>query len=161
MKNDPPRYEIILCWSDEDATFIAEVPKLPGCAADGRTYAEALRNVQRAIAQWIEVARELDRPIPQPRGRLRGGTEFAEVDYRDRIILDPNIRFGKPTVRGTRITVGDVLSYLAGGMSESEILADFPDLSQEDIRAVLAFAAARERREYGQGGYRIKGVMGH
>ena len=67
------------------------------------------------------------------------------MDYRERIILDPEIRFGKPTIRGTRITVGDVLSYLASGMSEGEILADFPQLSAEDLRACLAFAADRER----------------
>jgi predicted RNase H-like HicB family nuclease len=57
------RYEIILYWSDEDDAFIAEVPELPGCAADGRTYAEALANVERVIHEWIEVAKELDRPI--------------------------------------------------------------------------------------------------
>ena len=67
------------------------------------------------------------------------------MDYHDRIVLDPEIRFGKPTVRGTRITVGDVLSYLAAGMSEAEILSDFPSLTREDIRACLAFAADRER----------------
>lgn len=68
------------------------------------------------------------------------------MDDQDRIVLDPAIRFGKPTVRGTRVTVGDVLSYLAAGMSEAEILADFPQLTGEDIRACLAFAAERERR---------------
>ena len=67
------------------------------------------------------------------------------MDYHDRIVINPEIRFGKPTVRGTRITVGDVLSYLASGMSESEILADFPSLSSEDVRACLAYAAERER----------------
>jgi uncharacterized protein (DUF433 family) len=68
------------------------------------------------------------------------------MDYRDRIVLDPEVRFGKPTVRGTRITVGDVLAYLAAGMTEDQILAEFPQLSREDIRACLAFAAERERR---------------
>jgi uncharacterized protein (DUF433 family) len=68
------------------------------------------------------------------------------MDYRDRIIIDPGIRFGKPIVRGTRITVGDVLSYLASGMTEQEIVLDFPQLRAEDIRACLAFAADRERR---------------
>ena len=68
------------------------------------------------------------------------------MDYRDRIVADPEIRFGKPCVRGTRIAVGDVLSYLASGMSETEIIADFPQLAFEDIRACLAFAAERERR---------------
>ncbi|HEX3884898.1 MAG TPA: DUF433 domain-containing protein [Stellaceae bacterium] len=68
------------------------------------------------------------------------------MDYRDRIVIDPEIRFGKPRVKGTRITVGDVLSYLAGGMSEAEILADFPPLTLEDIRPCLAFATEREQR---------------
>jgi uncharacterized protein (DUF433 family) len=68
------------------------------------------------------------------------------MDYRNRIVIDPEIRFGKPSVKGTRITVGDVLSYLASGMSEQQILADFPQLTEDDIRACLAFAAERERR---------------
>jgi uncharacterized protein (DUF433 family) len=70
----------------------------------------------------------------------------ASMDYRDRIVIDPEIRFGKPRVQGTRITVGDVLSYLASGMTEEQVLADFPQLTSEDIRACLAFAAERERR---------------
>ena len=60
--------------------------------------------------------------------------------------MNPEIRFGKPTVRGTRLTVGDVLTYLAAGIKEDEILADFPQPTREDIRACLAFAAERERR---------------
>lgn len=64
----------------------------------------------------------------------------------ERITMNPAVRSGKPVVRGTRITVSDVLEYLAGGMTPDEILADFPDLSAEDIRAVLAFAAQREHR---------------
>lgn len=64
----------------------------------------------------------------------------------ERIAIDPAIRFGKPCVRGTRIAVGDVLEYLAGGMSEDQILGDFPQLSRDDIRACLAYAAERERR---------------
>jgi predicted RNase H-like HicB family nuclease len=65
-----PRYEVIIYWSDEDEAFIAEVPELPGCAADGPTYGEALVNVQGIIEEWIETARELGRSIPEPRGRL-------------------------------------------------------------------------------------------
>ena len=68
------------------------------------------------------------------------------MDYLSRITIDPEVRFGKPCVRGTRLTVGDVLSYLASGMTEDEILADFPQLTRDDIRACLAFAADRERR---------------
>ena len=68
------------------------------------------------------------------------------MDYRERITIEPGKRGGKPCLRGLRITVYDVLDYLAGGMSEDEILADFPDLEREDIRAALAFAADRERR---------------
>ena len=67
----------------------------------------------------------------------------------DRISIDPAVRFGKPCVRGTRIAVGDVLGYLAGGMSEDRILADFPQLTREDIRACLGYAAERERRTLG------------
>jgi uncharacterized protein (DUF433 family) len=68
------------------------------------------------------------------------------MDHLSRITVDPEIRFGKPCVRGTRMTVGDVLSYLASGMSEDDILVDFPQLTRDDIRACLAFAAERERR---------------
>ena len=68
------------------------------------------------------------------------------MDWRDRVEVDAAVRSGKPCIKGTRITVYDVLEYLAGGMSEDEILSDFPDLMREDIRAALAFAAARERR---------------
>lgn len=68
------------------------------------------------------------------------------MDLFERIAIDPHVRFGKPCIRGTRISVGDVLGYLAGGMSVDEILKDFPQLSHEDIRACLAYAAERERR---------------
>jgi uncharacterized protein (DUF433 family) len=64
----------------------------------------------------------------------------------DRITITPGVRSGKPCIKGTRITVYDILEYLAGGMTESEILADFPNLCPDDIRACLAFAAQRERR---------------
>jgi predicted RNase H-like HicB family nuclease len=64
------KYEIILYWSGEDNSFIAEVPELAGCAADGATRQEAIDNVEVGIAEWLETARELGRPIPEPRGRL-------------------------------------------------------------------------------------------
>ena len=64
------KYEIILYWSDEDDIFIAEVPELPGCAADGETYREAMENVEIVMAEWIETAKELGRQIPEPKGRL-------------------------------------------------------------------------------------------
>jgi uncharacterized protein (DUF433 family) len=69
------------------------------------------------------------------------------MEVEPRITTIPGVRGGKPCVHGTRITVYDVLEYLAGGMTEDEILQDFPSLSRDDIRAVLGFAAARERRE--------------
>ena len=65
-----PRHEVIIYWSEEDQAFIAEVPELPGCAADGKTYQEALANVEVVIREWIDTAKELGRPIPQPKGRL-------------------------------------------------------------------------------------------
>jgi predicted RNase H-like HicB family nuclease len=67
---DKVRYEIILYWSKEDEAFIAEVPELPGCAADGTTYREALATAEGIIREWIETARELGRSVPEPRGRL-------------------------------------------------------------------------------------------
>jgi uncharacterized protein (DUF433 family) len=68
------------------------------------------------------------------------------MDYKDRITIEPGKRGGKPCIRGLRITVSDVLEYLASGMTEDEILRDFPDLERDDIRASLAFAADRERK---------------
>lgn len=64
------KYEVIIYWSDEDQAFIAEVPELPGCAADGETYQEALQNIEIIMQEWIETARQLGRSIPQPKGRL-------------------------------------------------------------------------------------------
>ena len=64
------RYEVIIYWSPEDQAFIAEAPELPGCMADGKTHAEALRQLEIVMAEWIETARDLGRVIPQPRGRL-------------------------------------------------------------------------------------------
>jgi predicted RNase H-like HicB family nuclease len=64
------KYEIILYWSDEDGAFIAEVPELAGCAADGATRHEALANTEIVIAEWLETAREMGRPIPESKGRL-------------------------------------------------------------------------------------------
>jgi uncharacterized protein (DUF433 family) len=66
--------------------------------------------------------------------------------WEERIIITPGVRSGKPCIKGTRITVYDILEYLAGGMTEDQILADFPSLTRDDIRAALGFAAARERR---------------
>ena len=99
--------------------------------------------------------RQLKTPAVGGRGTARSSECLAAVrerrytssmDYRERITIEPGKRGGKPCLRGLRITVYDVLDYLAGGMSEDEILADFPDLEREDIRAALAFAADRERR---------------
>ena len=64
------KYEVIIYWSDEDKAFIAEVPELPGCAADGKTHKQALANVEVVIREWIETAKELKRSIPEPKGRL-------------------------------------------------------------------------------------------
>ena len=64
------KYEVIIYWSEDDSAYVAQVPELPGCAADGATYAEALASVETVIAEWIETARSLGRPVPAPRGRL-------------------------------------------------------------------------------------------
>ena len=65
-----PRYEIVIYWSQEDKAFIVEVPELPGCMADGRTYREAVANAEVIINEWIDTAKELGRLIPRPKGRL-------------------------------------------------------------------------------------------
>jgi len=64
------RYEVIIYWSPEDEAFVAEVPELPGCMADGKSYQEAVVHVETVIDEWIQTAKELGRPIPVPRGRL-------------------------------------------------------------------------------------------
>jgi len=64
------RYELIIYWSKDDNSFVVEVPELPGCMADGQTYAEAVKNAEEIIDEWIETARKLGRPIPEPRGKL-------------------------------------------------------------------------------------------
>ena len=67
----PHKYEIIIYWSEEDQAFIAEVPELPGCMADGNTYVDAVKNAEQVIDEWIETAQSLGREIPKPKGRLR------------------------------------------------------------------------------------------
>lgn len=64
------RYELIIYWSEDDASFVVEVPELPGCMADGETYQQAVSNAQQVIEEWIDTARELGRPVPEPKGRL-------------------------------------------------------------------------------------------
>ena len=76
----------------------------------------------------------------------RACMEVAQMSWEERIVVDPGVRSGKPCIKGTRITVYDILEYMAGEMSEAEILADFPSLTVSDLKACLAFAAARERR---------------
>lgn len=64
------RYEVVIYWSDEDGSYLAEVPELPGCIAHGVSYREAASNAEAAMAYWLEVARELGRPIPEPRAKV-------------------------------------------------------------------------------------------
>ena len=64
------KYEIIIYWSEDDKAFVAEVPELPGCMADGESYIQAVENVQLVIDEWIETAKSLNRPIPEPKGKL-------------------------------------------------------------------------------------------
>lgn len=64
------KYELIIYWSEDDRSFVVEVPELPGCMADGETYERAVANAQQVIEEWVETARELGRPVPEPKGRL-------------------------------------------------------------------------------------------
>lgn len=70
MEQNLNKYEIIIYWSADDSSFIAVVPELPGCMADGESYTDAVNNVQFVMTQWIETAKSLGRPIPEPKGRL-------------------------------------------------------------------------------------------
>ena len=130
-----------------------------------------MERVQEAIALYLEVegesasepdfvgvqvvAVEAEAISPQPPGaplahasaeRPRKSSYSVTMDLLQRISIDPAVRFGKPCVRGTRLTVGDVLGVLAAGRSEAELLLDFPQLTHEDVLACLAFAAEREKR---------------
>ena len=110
-----------------------------------------LSNAANAKAMTID----LNDPVAVLLAALNGSNLFVSfrfaaiisiMDYRDIITIEPGKRSGQPCIRGLRMTVQDVLEYLAGGMTEEEILHEFPDLRHEDIRACLAFAADRERR---------------
>jgi uncharacterized protein (DUF433 family) len=130
-----------------------------------------MERVQEAIALYLEVegdsasepdfvgvqvvAVEAEAISPQPPGaplahaaaeRPRKFSYSVTMDLLQRISIDPAVRFGKPCVRGTRLTVGDVLGVLAAGRAEAELLLDFPQLTHEDVLACLAFAAEREKR---------------
>jgi predicted RNase H-like HicB family nuclease len=76
------KYELVIYWSEEDQSFIVEVPELPGCMADGATYEQAVANAQEVIEEWIETAKELNRPIPEPRGRLMYAYQAHQADVR-------------------------------------------------------------------------------
>ena len=150
------KYDIILYWSEEHEAFIAEVPDLPGCAADGPTYEAALSAVQTAMDEWVETANELGRVIPGRMGKVVGSRKGAGIvipeDTKDAALVKKIItvqagkRSGQPCIRGMRMTVDDVLGYLDGGMTEEEVLHDFPYLTSEDIRACRAFAEIRRTR---------------
>lgn len=101
-----------------------------------------------ARTEAIVSQRGTRRPGQTRRGvvHARDGGYTGRMKLEERITITPGVRSGKPCVRGTRITVYDVLEYLAGGMSDRDIVRDFPSLGLEDIRACLSFAAARERR---------------
>lgn len=96
----------------------------------------------RTSFQWVWPRQSLEKPCEMP----STGYRILSMDYSHIITIEPGKRGGKPCIRGMRITVYDVLEYLASGMTEDEILADFSELTRDDIRACLAFAADRERK---------------
>ena len=153
------KYDIILYWSEEDEAFIAEVPDLPGCAADGPTYEGALSAVQEVMDIWIETQKEMGHSIPGLICSTKSSHKTAGIvipdDAKDAalvkkiVTVQPGKRSGQPCIRGMRLTVDDVLGYLAGGMTEKEVLHDFPELTTEDIRACRAFSEIRKTRGVG------------
>lgn len=122
------------------------MPRLTGlCRRNWSGSAESPGNCSRG-------ARTIRRSWPLLRSRARRVAQAQSphylscVNYHEIITIEPDKRSGKPCIRGTRMTVTDVLEYLAGGVTHQELLEEFPDLTEEDIRACLAFAADRERR---------------
>ena len=150
------KYDIILHWSEQDEAFIAEVPDLPGCTADGHTYEDALARIQEVMEIWVELQKEMGHPIPDHAGKSVDCHKTAGViipeDAKDAalvkktITVQPGKRSGQPCIRGMRMTVDDVLGYLDEGMTEEEVLQDFPYLTSEDIRACKAFDEIRKMR---------------
>ena len=121
-----------------------------GLTGDGPDAVGPLSRPSQALViagRWSDEVQNMNRThVLPPAMRLPYTGRMSALDS---ITITPDVRFGKPCVRGTRITVGDILGYLAGGMSEDQILAEFPQLTREDIRACLAYAAERERRTLG------------
>lgn len=150
------KYDIILYWSEEDEAFIAEVPDLPGCNAHGPTYEDAIREAQVAMDLWVETQKELGHLIPGRISSTGSSQKTAGIvipeDAKDAALVKKTVtvemgkRSGQPCIRGMRLTVDDVLGYLAGGMTEKEVLHDFPELTTEDIRACHAFDEIRKTR---------------
>ncbi len=150
------KYDIVLYWSEKEEAFIAEVPDLIGCADDGPTYEAAMSAIQVAMDEWAKEAETVGRSIP---GRSRSAELSSELN---RVVMPPDNpnaelveriitvqsgkRSGQPCIRGMRMTVDDVLGYLEGGMSEEELLYDFPYLTSEDIKACRAFNEVRKQR---------------
>ena len=122
------RYEVIIYWSDEDEAFIAEVPELPGCMADGATYQEALTNAETVIREWVETARDLRRSIPEPAGR-RTRRERPRA-------LSEQIAESTPAVLLTRREL-QVLSLVIEGLSSKEV-ADALSVSKRTVDFHLA-----------------------
>ena len=150
------KYDIIIYWSEEDEAFIARVPDLIGCSADGPTYQAALSAALVAMDEWVDTAKQVGRSIP---GRSRSAElshklnrvvmplDNPNAELVERIItVQPGKRSGQPCIRGMRMTVDDVLGYLEGGMTEKEVLQDFPYLTSEDIKACRAFDEVRKQR---------------
>ena len=150
------KYDIIIYWSEEEEAFIAEVPDIPGCVADGPTYEDALSAVRAAMEEWVETAKELGQVIPGSMGKSVGSHKTAGIVIPDDaknaalvkkiVTVELGKRSGQPCIRGMRITVDDVLGYLAGGMTETEVIHDFPELTTEDIQACRAFNEIRKTR---------------
>jgi len=115
-------------------------------AHQGKRSLRAFSVVSFLRGKNVEIRRDADVRVLGRLCLLRRALKIKMMNWQERISLSPDVRSGKPCIKGTRITVYDLLEYLAGGMSEDEILSDFPDLTREDIRAALGFAAARERR---------------
>lgn len=135
---DNIKYELILFWSKQDQKFIAEAPELPGCAADGATYLEAVANVEVVIREWIDTAQGLGRPIPEPRGHM----DKRELSNFPPHAEPPPLRIaegGAVRIGTSRISLDLVVEQYENGMTPEDMVRAYDTLVLADVYAVLAY----------------------
>ncbi len=155
------KYELVIYWSEEDQSFVVEVPELPGCVADGESYAQAVANAQVVIEEWIETAQELNRPIPEPRGQLmyrpyssERGIAFRLAAKNKKYSCEEREKF-RSYVAGLRkfyrikLVVEEVSEDVLDDYGTVDTIPKRVALSRRGVRHEFVDLSARERSELG------------